>query len=360
MTSIAKKAAAEGSPSPTPEDATTGWSRITARDIAEELGVSISTVSRAFTENAVIAPETRDKVHQAAERLGYQPNPFARSLITRRSKIAGIVVADITNPFYPEVLANLTRRLQDTGLQTMLFFAGSGRMIDDSLPTLLQYSPDVAIVLAATMSSEMVTACRAAGTPVVLFNRYVPGSGAAAVYCDNLDGGRQVADALAAAGHKRLAYIAGLPDTSTNTDRLQGFVDRCRELGLDDPIVEDGGSFTYEAGFTALKRLLDRRNPPDAVFCANDIIAIGALDAARRELGLSVPKELSVVGFDDISMAAWPSYSLTTLRQPMNAMIEMTIDEAQRLLAQPQAQAEEHKIPGRLIRRGSARLEESS
>ena len=360
MTSIARKAASERPPTKPDDDAGAGWSRVTARDIAEELGISISTVSRAFTENAVISPRTREKVMRAAERMGYQPNPFARSLITKRSKIAGIVVADITNPFYPEVLANLTKRLQDTGLQTMLFFAGPGRKVDDALPTLLQYSPDVAIVLAATMSSEMVTACREVGTPVVLFNRYVPGSGAAAVCCDNVDGGRQVADALAAADHRRLAYIAGLPDTSTNNDRLLGFVERCRELGLDDPIVEEGGSFTYEAGSTAVKRLLDRRNPPDAVFCANDIIAIGALDAARRELGLSVPKELSVISFDDISMAAWPSYSLTTVRQPVNAMIEMTIDEARRLLAHPHAEAEEQTVPGRLIRRSSARLEEVS
>ena len=339
-----------------PEGGGAGWSRATARDVARILGISTATVSRAFTENAVIAPETRGKVLEIAERIGYQPNPFARSLTTKRSKLAGIVVADITNPFYPEVLAALTRRLQDAGLQTMLFFAGPGRNVDDSLPMLLQYSPDIAIVLAATLSSDMVRACRQVGTPVLLFNRYVPHSHAAAVCCDNLAGGRLVAEALIAAGHRRLAYVAGLADTSTNRDRFTGFRDACRELGQPDPIVMEGGSFTYEAGHDAIKDLLDLAEPPDAVFCANDIVAIGALDAARRELNVSVPEELSIVGFDDIAMAAWPSYSLTTVRQPTNAMIEATIAQTKRLLADREAPGETQMLPGRLVRRGSARL----
>ncbi len=345
-----------GAPPEPAGDASAGWSRATARDVARILGVSTATVSRAFTENAVIATETRDRVLEISERIGYQPNPFARSLTTKRSKLAGIVVADITNPFYPEVLAALTRRLQEAGLQTMLFFAGPGRNVDDSLPVLLQYSPDIAIVLAATMSSDMVRACRQVGTPVLLFNRYVPNSHAAAVCCDNLAGGRLVAEALIGAGHKRLAFVAGLPDTSTNRDRYTGFSEVCRELGQPDPLVVEGGSFTYEAGHDAIKRLLDRADPPDAVFCANDIVAIGALDAARRELGVRVPEELSIVGFDDIAMAAWPSYSLTTVRQPTNAMIDATIAQTKRLLADREMSGETRILPGRLVRRGSARL----
>lgn len=351
------KTAIEKNDLPQPaEELGAGWSRATARDVARILGISTATVSRAFTENAVIAPETRNKVLRIAERIGYQPNPFARTLTTKRSQLAGIVVADITNPFYPEVLAALTRRLQDSGLQTMLFFAGPGRNVDNSLPMLLQYSPDIAIVLAATMSSDMVRACRQVGTPVLLFNRDVPNSHAAAVCCDNLAGGRLVAEMLIAAGHKRLAFIAGLADTSTNQDRFTGFSQACRDLGHPPPLVMEGGTFTYEAGHAAIKRLLDRADPPDAVFCANDIVAIGALDAARRELGINVPEELSIVGFDDIAMAAWPSYSLTTVRQPTNAMIEATIAQTKRLLVNRDTLPETNILPGRLVRRGSARL----
>ncbi len=330
--------------------------RVTARDIARSLGVSISTVSRAFTASAVIKPETRDRVLAEARRLGYTPDSLARGLITRRSSIAGIAVADITNPFYPEILATLTRKLHESGLQSMVFFAGPGRQVDDALPTMLQYNPDVAIILAATLSSETIRTCEQAGTPVVLFNRYVNDADTLAISCDNIGGGRLVADTLLDAGHRRLAYISGLPDTSTNRDRLAGFSDRVRERGADTPMVEEAGAFSYEGGFAALKRLMDRHPPPEAVFCANDIVAIGALDAARVELGMKIPRDLSVIGFDDISMAAWPPYALTTVRQPARTMIDLTLENIERLLSDSSYQPERIFVPGRLIQRSSARL----
>lgn len=330
--------------------------RVTARDVADSLGVSISTVSRAFTTDAVIKSETREEVLAEARRLGYTPDSLARGLITRRSSIAGIAVADITNPFYPEILATLTRRLHESGLQSMVFFAGPGRDVDDALPTLLQYNPDVALILAATLSSETIDACEQAGTPVVLFNRYVNSADTLAISCDNIAGGRLAADTLLDAGHERLAYISGLPDTSTNRDRLEGFRQRIRERGSRDPLVEEAGAFSYDGGFRALKRLMDRHPTPDAVFCANDIVAIGALDAARVELGMKIPRDLSVIGFDDISMAAWPPYSLTTVRQPVRTMIDLTINKIERLLSDSTYQPEQIFVPGRLIRRTSARL----
>ncbi len=333
--------------------------RVTAREIARSLGVSVSTVSRAFTSDAVIKPETRDQVLAEARRLGYTPDSLARGLITGRSSIAGIAVADITNPFYPEVLATLTRRLHESGLQSMVFFAGPGRQVDDALPTLLQYNPDVAVILAATLSSETIRTCERAGTPVVLFNRYVNNTDTLAISCDNIGGGRMVADTFMDAGHQRLAYIAGLPDTSTNRDRLAGFSERIHERCGEPPMVEEAGSFSYESGFNALKRLMDRHPTPEAVFCANDIVAIGALDAARVELGMNIPRDLSVIGFDDISMSAWPPYSLTTVRQPARTMVDLTLDKIDRLLSDSSYQPEQLFVPGRLIRRTSARLGDS-
>lgn len=333
--------------------------RVTARDVAASLGVSISTVSRAFTENAVISEETRRQVLEEAGRMGYTPDALARSMITRRTRIAGIAVADITNPFYPEVLARLTRRLHEAGMQSMVFFADPGRNVDDAIPTLLQYNPDVALILAATLSSETTAACKRAGTPVLLFNRYVQEAQVEAVTCDNLAAGQMVAEVLLSAGHKRLAFIQGLADTSTNRDRLEGFLQGARAAGAAEPMIEEAGGFTYEGGYAAFKRLMDGLTPPDAVFCANDIVALGALDAARRELGLQVPQDVSVIGFDDISMAAWPSYDLTTVRQPVNAMIQLTVEKIQALLSKDDQVPEQVFLPGRLIRRSSARLEKT-
>lgn len=332
---------------------------VTAQDVARSLGISISTVSRAFSQDVVIAETTRALVLKEAKRMGYTPNLLARGLITHRSSIAGIVVADITNPFYPEVLASLTQRLHENDLQSMVFCAGPSSDLDAALPTLLQYRPDVAVVLAATLSTAMLDACEHAGTPVILFNRYVNHTATDAVSCDNFGGGQLVADALLDAGHTRLAYIAGLAGTSTSRDRLNGFLSRIRERYGPAPYIENAGGFTYEGGFAALKRLMEREEPPQAVFCANDIVAIGALDAARADLGLRVPYDLSIVGFDDIAISSWPPYSLTTVRQPVPEMIEITIQKIKALLRDANYCQERVFVPGRLIRRASATLGDS-
>ena len=332
--------------------------RVTVKDIAREMGVSIATVSRAFSNDSTIAEKTREKVLQQAAHMGYSPNLFARGLITQRSRIAALLTSNITNPFYPEVVMKLTRRLHEFGLHTMLFTSDAETDIDDGLKILQQYNPDIVIVLAATMSSETVKTCVAGRTPVILFNRYVTGSHASAVCCDNVNGGRVVAMRLAEANHRRLAYISGYDDASTNVDRMRGFQQGCRDAGLDAPRIITGGDFSYETGYRGMKQLFKGPDTPDAVFCANDLLAIGAMDAAHRELGLTVPQDVSVIGFDDIAMASWPSHNLTTVRQPVNAMIELLIAEIERLLPGVDTTPKEQFVPGRLIIRGSARLEE--
>jgi len=339
-----------------PDAIPTAKVRVTVKDIARELGVSVATVSRALSNDPNIAEKTRTRVLGKAAELGYAPNLFARGLITQRSRIAALFVSNITNPFYPEVVMKLTRRLQEVGLHTMLFTSDGSKGVDETMPLVRQFNPDIAIVLAATMSSEQVRRSNEWHTPVILFNRYVTGTGASAVCCDNFKGGREVALQLADAGHRCPAFISGLDDASTNVDRLRGFRAGCTAAGLPEPQVISGGDFTYETGYQGMQTLFAGVSRPDAVFCANDIVAIGAMDAARRELGLEVPDDVSVVGFDDIAMSAWPSHELTTVRQPMNAMIEKVLAEVERLLAPGGAAAQEHFLPGRLILRKSARL----
>lgn len=332
---------------------------VTIKDIALELGVSVATVSRALSDDPNIAKRTQSRVLSKAAELGYSPNLFARGLITRRSKIAALFAANITNPFYPEVVVKLTRRLQEFGLHTMLFTSDEETRIDKGLPFLQQYNPDIAIVLAATLSSQVAQSYIKGSTPVILFNRYVSGTSSSAVCCDNVSGGRLVAKKLMQAGHRRLAFISGLDHTSTNVDRLRGFREGCAEAGLDQPQVISGGKFTYETGYEAMKKLFDRPVKPEAVFCANDIVAIGALDAAQCELNLAVPDDVSVIGFDDIVMAGWPSHALTTVRQPVNAMIDLVMSEVDRRLNDNKTKPEEYFVPGRLIIRKSARLIEA-
>lgn len=328
--------------------------RITSIDVARLAGVSQSTVSRTFSpsEKYSVSSKSRQKVLAVAQQLGYKPNAIARSLSMQRTNIIGIVMAYITSPFYPYVLEKFTERLQALGRQVLLFNAGPNQEVDDILPLVLEYQVDGLIITSATLSSEMVDECVQHGTPVILFNRYVLGANVSAVCCDNDQGGRAVANFLLDTGHKRLAYIAGTQNTSTNIDREKGFTDRLRERGvLEWQHVQ--GNYTYEAGYEATKRLLQRHDRPDAIFCANDIMALGAIDAARFEMGLKIPEELSIIGFDDIPAANWPSYSLTTIRQPVNQMIQATIDLLIERIDAPQAEPVLKLIPGTLITRGS-------
>lgn len=329
--------------------------QVTSIDVARLAGVSQSTVSRTFSSDGKVSAETRKRVLIAARKLGYKPNVIARSLSKQSTRIIGIVIVRFTNPFYALMVREFTRRLQDLGYWTLLLNVRHGREIDDALPMALQYQVDGLIITSATLSSQMADDCVRSGTPVVLFNRYALGTRANAVCCDNVAGGRLVADTFLDAGHQRIAYIAGEEGSSTNVDREKGFIDRLQERGHAVWLREEGGAYTYEAGYEAAKRLLEGDDPPDAIFCANDLIAMGALDVARHELGIQVPEELSIIGFDDIPQANWPAYSLTTVSQPIDRMVDTTIDVLMSAIQAPDADTIMKWIPVSLINRGSAR-----
>lgn len=298
---------------------------MTAVDVARTLGVSQSTISRAFSMTASISEEMKLRVIKAANTLGYRPNVIARSLITRRTNMVAIVMANLVDPFYPVVLDELVQEVQARGFQTLLFVPSHGQAVDDIMPNLLQYQVDAIILTSATISSAMARTCAARETPVVSFNRYVPGLEIHAVSSDNVAGARQVADFLVTTGHERPAFIAGQPDATTSRDRRKAFVSRLKELRMRPCALEEGGDFSYEAGYTATKRLLRRATQPDALFFASDIMAVGGIDAAR-EIGLSVPEDVSIVGYDDVPMASLPCYSLTTIRQPVREMAQAAVD----------------------------------
>ena len=325
---------------------------VTSIEVAQLAGVSQPTVSRAFDPEASVAPETRARVLAAAHKLGYQPNVIARSLSTQRTDIVGLVMANLTNSqFYPVVLDAFTERLQAVGKQTLLFNAAPDRPVDEILPRILGYQVDALVIVSTTPSSEIIDKCTQKGTPVILFNRFAPETSASSICCDNVAGGRRVADLLLDAGHKRIAFLAGIASTATNTMREKGFSDRLQERSYGRPLREQG-AYTYESGLAAARRLLALPTPPDAIFCAADIMALGAIDAARQA-GLSIPDDLSIVGFDDIPVAGWPAYDLTTIRQPIAQMVATAVTL---ITAAESNTGQTHLLPGELILRGSARL----
>lgn len=325
-------------------------------DVARLAGVSQAAVSRTFTTGASVSEETRAKVLAAAEKLRYRPNVIARSLIRRSTNMVGLVVMRFTNPFYSQMIRDFTRALQDQGYWALLLNIDDVHEVEDALPMALQYQVDGLIITSATLSSTLAEDCARSGTPVVLFNRYASNDSVSAVRCDSVAGGRLVADALLDAGHQRLAYIAGEERASTNRDREQGFIERLQERGQTLFLRESAGEYTYESGYAAALRLLRGDERPDGVFCASDLIAMGTLDAAQVTLGIRVPDELSIIGFDDIPMAGWPGYSLTTVRQPVEEMVEATMRVLMEAIESPGAEAVIEVIPPALVARASARV----
>lgn len=324
--------------------------------MARLAGVSRSTVSRAFTAGASVAADTHDRVMAAARQLNYSPNPLARTLISGRSDTIGLVMGHPDNPFYHEVLNGFTTRFQRRDLRVMCHTAPDIESVEQGIRAMLRYEVDAVIVTASGVTSAAVRDGQDAGVPIVLFNRAIDDQTVSWVQTDNRLGGSEMATFLHRAGHRRTAYINGLENASTNRDRLAGFTDRLTELGLPAPIQEYG-EYSYAGGREAVARLMLGPEPPDAIFCANDITAFGALDGLRHDLGLKVPLDVSVVGFDDVPMAAWPSFDLTTYRQRRNRMIDATVDILDELLADPTATPQRRMIPGSLIVRGSARFQ---
>jgi len=330
--------------------------RVTVKDLARDLGMSVSTVSRAFYTDAIVAPQTRDLVLKRAREIGYKPNPFAQSLITKKTKIVGLLVSDITNPFYPEVLTRLTEDLQAINMNVMLMAASDSAKVDDSLHLLLAYQPDLVIIMAASLSSEATRECRAAGSPCIFFNRLSSEPDSFGITCENREGGRRAADYLIDNGHKSLTYVSAFPDASTNVERSLGFAERCIERGLPAPSIIEAQRFSYESGYDAAAKLEKWSKLPDGVFCANDIVAIGFIDGVREQLGLKIPEDMSVIGFDDINMSHWLSHNLTTIRQPVDEMLTATVALVKTLSANAEETPFVQRFsPSSVIERGTTR-----
>jgi DNA-binding LacI/PurR family transcriptional regulator len=328
---------------------------VNAHDVAQMAGVSQSAVSRTFTPGASVAPATREKVEKAAKKLGYRPNVLARSLITRQSRIVAVVMAYLDNQFYPDVLEALSNKLQALDYQVLLFTSRDGSLSDPMFEQVMRYQVDAVILASATLSSAFARECRRAGVPVLLFNRTNDDPDISSITGSNEVGGRVIASFLAAGGHRRTAYLAGLEVSSTNRDRERGFSDGLKAAGLPEPI-KVVGNYSVTGAEAATRQLLTARKRPDAIFCANDHMAIACMDVARHEFGLRIPNDLSVIGFDDTAPARWRSYDLTTFSQPLHPMVDATISVLSDLIADPRQPPRRSVVDGELIVRSSARI----
>ena len=330
--------------------------KVTSLEVAKLAGVSQSAVSRVFTPGASASNKTEEKVRKAAKELGYRPNILARSLITGRSRIIGLVVAHLDNYFYPEALELLSNALQKKGYHVLVFMvAKTAGSIDDVVDEILDYQVDGIILASVAMSSKLASRCNARGVPVILFNRSQDDDRFSAITSDNIFGGQKVARFLIAGGHKRIGYIAGWEGASTQRDRETGFVEELKQHGM-SLYAREVGNFNVDEARQAAHKMFSGDKIPDAVFVASDHMAFAVMDVLRFEIGLKIPEQVSVVGYDDVPVSSWPAYDLTTVRQPANRMVAETVSMILECIENKKTKPRQIKIDGPLIMRGSTRI----
>jgi len=292
----------------------------TSHDVARLAGVSQPTVSRALRDDPRLSHDTRRRVHDAAQELRYVPSQRGRSLATRSTRQVGIVVSDLGNSFYLEVLDELHDVLREVGMRMLVLTPESHDAV--SIEQLVDGSLDGAILTTTRLGSALPEDLAARGFPFVLLNREVDSSTGDVCVIDNQRGAGLVAGELLTLGHREIAAIFGPADTSTGRDREAGF--RSVLAGASVPLPEHRWrrcAFDFQAGHRAAIELIDgARSAPTAIFCANDIIALGAFNALRGR-GIAIPAEMTLIGFDDVRMAAWEAFELTTVRQDIPRMV---------------------------------------
>lgn len=309
--------------------------------MARAAGVSQPTVSRALRGDPRLSEATRKRVIEAAEALQYVPSQRGRSLATRSTGQIGIVVSDLGNPFYLQVLDGLHRALSETHLRMLVLTPDEHDAVP--LERLVDGSLDGAILTTTVLDSDLPAALSERGFPFVLLNREVDDAPCDVCVVDNHRGGMLAAGELVDLGHTRIAALFGPSTTSTGRDREAGFRAGLAAAGV--PLPEEHcrrAPFDWAAGHAAALELLDSR--PTALFCGNDILALGAFNALRGR-GVRIPEEISLIGFDDVLLASWEVFQLTTVSQDIPGMV----GAATELLLSRMASGQESPLPPRRV-----------
>ncbi len=302
---------------------------VSIKDIARAAGVSHSTVSRALSDSPLVSAATRARIQRLAREMGYSPDALARSLVTGRTRTIGVVATAITDPFIAQVVQAIeqTAYTHDYTLILAISNAEPEREIA-AVEMLRSKRVDGVIVTSSRVGALYRERLEQLSVPVVLLNSHREQSGpyTFSVSVDNEHGGYLATRHLIQGGHRRIAYVRGAEGSSDSLARQSGYRRALEEAGLAfDPALVAPGTGRAGSGERALPRLLALDEPPTALFCYNDMTAIGLLRAARQR-GLSVPRDLAVVGFDDIPFASYVQPSLTTVVQPMDEMGRLAVE----------------------------------
>jgi len=299
----------------------------TIKDVAHRVGVSPTTVSHVINETRFVSEELRARVCQAINELDYQPNAIARSLRCKKTQNIGMIIPDIAYSF----LAEVAKGVEDVGFKhgyNVILCDSNGALEREAayIDLLREKQVDGIIFVAAGESSQHVETLIKQGMPVISVDRELPGLEVDSVLADNLQGGYQATEYLIQLGHRRIGCITGPPDLSVSSQRISGYRQALEryDIPLCDELVVIG-DFRYQEGYRAIRQLLALNEPPTAIFACNDIMAVGAICAAKDK-GLGVPEGIAIIGFDDIALASFISPRLTTIAQPKHEMGAIAVE----------------------------------
>ena len=331
-----------------------GERKLNIGEIARRARVSTATVSRTLNQSGAVRPETARKVWRAAAALNYYPNSHARALVSGRSRLLGLIVSDITNPFFPELVHSFeglaTAHQYDVILTSTEYKTA---YMTNCVRRMLERKVDGVAIMTSEMDMDLIKDLARRGVPLVFLDVGRVGPRMSHVLIDYANGIRQAVDHVVDLGHKRIGFITGPLDLHSARTRRQAFLDGLRSRGMPaEPRLVREGTHTAEGGQQAMAALLKQPKRPTAVVCSNDWTAIGALHAIHVA-GLHVPEDISVVGFDDIPLASYTSPPLTSVRMSAGDVGSTAFDALFRLIGGERLEGDVYQVPTQLVVRES-------
>ena len=325
----------------------------TSQNVATLAGVSQSAVSRCFTKGASISSRTKLRVIEAAKKLGYKHQTIQHSFSSSvDGGLVGVILPYITNRYYPEVLTELHEALRMSGYRILLITTDDGEELDNNLIQPYLKERLVAIVSATKPTDAFVENCLSKQIQLIAFNRNWEIPTLSSVACDHRYGGEAAAEHFITNGHINIGMVEGPTGSFVSNERCKGFKNHFKNLNK-IKFFHEKGNFTYEGGFESAKKLLKKNIT--ALFCADDTMAFGCLDYIKENTKLNIPKEIEIIGYDDISTANWHSYNLTTIRQPIRQMSKLVTQIIDDNIKDPEFEPINHVIQGKFIYRNTTR-----
>lgn len=330
-------------------------SPITIQDVATAAGVSVSTVSRVLNDKIDVAPETFEKVQRVIEELGYTSSLAAKSMRSRKTNVIGLVVPDLEQSFCLNVVKGVNRAIEQLDYDLLVYTGGSSRdqawaVRERQYVSLLNGSITDGIIVVTPTAETFSTSY-----PLVAIDPHLDSADFPAVIATNHVGAVAAMEHLLSLGHRRIGFIGGRPDLQSAIRRLQGYKDSLRQANIPfEPDLVQVGDFTQETGYRCAQRLLALPCRPTAIFAANDKSAIGAIEACT-EIGLKVPEDISIVGFDNIEEASFVNGGLTTVDQFIGDMGRVAVEMLVSLIQDKPPDNQVYRMPTQLIVRNTCR-----